>query len=260
MVLSCCAWALTQPEPDALRLLHDLGLKAIDIRPSWLRSEDAASTREQLGLDVICLAASHEKPDGATFDSDDPDAVASMIQHVKQAFDHAAAHGAHWSYVVPDAYRDAQTYDRYAAHLPDIAEHAQNLDIKVCIEHFPGTAFPTVASTLEFIRDTAHPNLYLLFDIGHAQMENEDPAQVLAGAGDRLAYVHLDDNDGVNDLHLALTDGVQTRESLTELLGVLEDLGYEGPMSLEIKNDLPDPLDAVMRSYEIIRELIDERD
>jgi sugar phosphate isomerase/epimerase len=91
-------------------------------------------------------------------------------------------------------------------------------------------------------------------------MANEDPAEVLADAGDRLAYVHLDDNDGINDLHLALTDGVQTRESLRKLLDVLKDLGYEGPMSLEIKNDLPDPLDAVTRSYEIISELIDERD
>ena len=80
MVLSCCAWALTQAEPEALRLLHGLGLTAIDIRPSWLRSEDAASTREQLDLDVICLAATHEKPDGATFDSDNPDAVASMAE------------------------------------------------------------------------------------------------------------------------------------------------------------------------------------
>ena len=259
MNLSCCAWALTQPEPEALGLLSSLGLTSVDIRPTWLRSEDARAARQEHGLDVICLAATHEKPEGATFDSDDPVAVDTMLAHVKEGLDHAASQGARWSYGVPDAYRDAQTYERYATHLTDIAQHAQNLGIKVCIEHFPGTAFPTVSSTLEFIRDTAHPNLYLLFDIGHAQMANENPAEILAEAGDRLAYVHLDDNDGVNDLHLALTDGVQTRESLAELLDVLESVGYDGPVSLEIKNDLPDPLDSVTRSYGIIRELIEER-
>ena len=96
----------------------------------------------------------------------------------------------------------------------------------------------------------------ILFDIGHAQMADEDPREVLSGVGDRLGYVHLDDNDGEQDLHLALTDGVQTTESLEELFVVLRDVGYDGPVSLEIKNDLPDPLDSVTRSYAIARELV----
>ena len=141
-------------------------------------------------------------------------------------------------------------------HYSEIAEHAQSVDIKLCIEHFPGTAFPTVESTLDFIRDTGHPNLYLLFDIGNAQMADEDPAEVLANVGDRLGYVHLDDNDGVNDLHLALTDGVQTPESLGDLFSVLDDVGYDGPVSLEIKNDVPDPLDAITRSFGIASDLM----
>jgi sugar phosphate isomerase/epimerase len=71
--------------------------------------------------------------------------------------------------------------------------------------------------------------------------------------------VHLDDNDGVEDLHLALTDGVQTRASLEDLFAVLDDVGYAGPVSLEMKNDLPDPADAIRRSYEILRELTGDR-
>lgn len=256
MRLSCCAWALNDPEPEALTLLHDLGFSSIDIRPSWLRSDETRSKREELGLDVVCLAATHERPEGATFDSDDFASVEAMTRHVKEGLDHAASQGARWSYVVPDRQVDEQTFERYATHLTDIADHAQSLGVKVCIEHFPGTAFPTVTSTLDFIRDTGHPNLYLLFDIGHAQMADEDPAEVLAGVGDRLGYVHLDDNDGIGDLHLALTDGVQTKKSLADLFSLLEDIGYDGPVSLEIKSDLPDPLDSVTRSYQIITDLM----
>lgn len=256
MKLSCCAWALDGPEEEALQTLSEMGLRCVDIRPSWQRSDSTQAKRSELDLDIICLAASHESPKGATFDSDDVTRVEPMLRHVKEGLDHAASQGATCSYVVPHPPTDDQTYQRYATHYTAIAEHAQPLGVKVCIEHFPGTAFPTVTSTMEFIRDTAHPNLYLLFDIGHAQMADEDPAEVLSDVGDRLGYVHLDDNDGENDLHLALTDGVQTRESLTDLFHVLDDIGYDGPVSLEIKNDLPDPLDSVKRSYAIASELV----
>jgi sugar phosphate isomerase/epimerase len=256
MILSCCAWALNDSEPETLSLLKDMGLSAIDIRPSWLRSNETLQKREELDLEVICLAATHERPEGATLDSDNAGSVEPMVHHIKEGLDHAARQGAHWSYVVPDRLLDDQTFERYATHLTDIADHAQELDIKVCIEHFPGTAFPTVSSTMDFIHDTGHPNLYLLFDIGHAQMANEDPAEVLSNVDDRLGYVHLNDNDGVNDLHLALTDGVQTTDSLAGLLQILDDISYDDPISLEIKNDLPDPLDSVTHSYEIITNLL----
>jgi sugar phosphate isomerase/epimerase len=52
---------------------------------------------------------------------------------------------------------------------------------------------------------------------------------------------------------------VQTRASLEDLFAVLDDVGYAGPVSLEMKNDLPDPADAIRRSYEILRELTGDR-
>ena len=167
----------------------------------------------------------------------------------------AASLGLQWSYVVPEPPGDEHTPQRYAEHYAAIAEHGKSHGIKVCIEHFPGTAFPTVSSTLDFIASTGHDNLYLLFDIGHAQMANEDPRAELTAAGDRLGYVHLDDNDGVGDLHLGLTDGIQTEDSLASLFQVLSDVGYEGPVSLEMKDDLPDPLDAINRSQQLVRRI-----
>ena len=43
-------------------------------------------------------------------------------------------------------------------------------------------------------------------------MSGEDPEAVIANAGDRLGYVHLDDNDGLSDLHWSLLEGVMTEE------------------------------------------------
>ena len=91
-----------------------------------------------------------------------------------------------------------------------IADHAADLEVRVGIEHFPHTALPTIAATLAFLRAVGHDNLYLLLDIGHAQMTDEDVPAAIADAGPLLGYVHLDDNDGVGDQHLALYDGILT--------------------------------------------------
>ena len=89
-----------------------------------------------------------------------------------------------------------------------------------------------------------------------AKVQRNDISQKKEAALDTFCAWVLDDNDGIGDLHLALTDGVQTKESLADLFRVLEDVGYDGPVSLEMKNDLPDPLDAVTRSYQIITDLM----
>jgi len=83
-------------------------------------------------------------------------------------------------------------------------------------------------------------------------MANEDPAAMVRLAGDRLGYVHLDDNDGEQDLHLGLYDGVMTADVLERMLVALDEMGYEGNMSLELKANIPDPLDALKRSREIV--------
>ena len=253
--LSCCVWALEGPEPAILERLHGFGLHCIDVRPSGLHSAAARDRRDTLGLDVCCIAASHELPAGAALDSTDADAVGAARAHIEAALTHAADLGAHCAYVVPEPPVDGDSLERYADLLPGLAEHGANLGVRLCIEHFPGTAMPTVAAALGFLRLIAHPNLYLLFDIGHAQITREEPRAALTAAGDRLGYVHLDDNDGVGDLHLALTDGLQTSESLGRLFATLDEVDYDGPVSLEMKSDLPDPADAIQRSFTIVRDL-----
>ena len=101
------------------------------------------------------------------------------------------------------------------------------------------------------MRAISHPNLYLLFDIGHAQISKEDPAAAIQAAGAQLGYVHLDDNDGVGDLHLGLTDGVLTEGVLQAALAALVNIGYDGEVSLELNPELEDPLTAIKKSREI---------
>jgi sugar phosphate isomerase/epimerase len=252
MTLSCCIWALSGPEKDVLSQVAGLGFTSIDVQPHMLASEVTRKASRDLGLSVACMAASFQMPSGAALDSADEAARRQAVAHLKQGIDHGAALGARAAYVVPGNDGAAAVLDRYSQSLQTAADYAAEAGLKLCIEHFPGRALPTVAATLDFLAGLNHPNLYLLLDIGHLQMSGEAPAATIKAAGDRLGYVHLDDNDGIGDLHWSLLDGVLTEASLRQTFAALDEIGYEGPLSLELSPALADPASALARSREVV--------
>ncbi len=252
MHLSCCIWALTGPENENLRQMAELGFGWIDIQPAMLATPETRNAAARLGLRVSSLGASFDLPPGASLDSPDASARAAALAHVERACAHAANVGASAVYVIPGLDSSQPALTHYANSMAAAAAQAQGHGLKLCIEHFPGRALDTAAAILDFVRAVGHPNLYLLFDSGHIQMRGEDPAAIIEAAGPRLGYVHLDDNDGVGDLHWALLDGVMTEESLLRIFASLQAVGYDGPISLELSPRLPDPVAALAASQKVV--------
>ncbi len=250
--LSCCIWALSGPEDEVLNRIADAGFRWIDVRPYAFSSQDARAGIHARGLSVSCVAASVGVPEGAALDSPDTDAVSDALAHTEKVLAYGADLDAAAAYVVPGVDGSRETLSRYARSLAAAGDRASALGLRLCVEHFPNRALPTASATLDFLREIGHPNLYLLFDIGHAQMSGEDPADTIAQAGSRLGYVHLDDNDGRNDQHLSLMDGMLTEKVLHRTFAALADIGYNGAVSLELSAGLPDPLEALKRSREIV--------
>ncbi len=252
MNLSCCIWALSGTLEEDLKKIAAAGFGWIDIRPHTL------SPGQSLGavLPVSCIALSHGAPAGALLASRDPAAAAHARAYLNGALEYGAAQGATAAYVVPEDDGSLETLSRYADALGAAAEYAATLGLKLCVEHFPGSALPTIAATLGFVRSVDHPNLYLLLDVGHAQMSGEDAAAAIAAAGAQLGYVHLDDNDGRNDSHLALLDGVMSAETLCRTFAALQSSGYQGNVSLELHAELPDPLAALIKSRKVLNEIV----
>lgn len=249
MQQSCCAWALTGPEEDNLTTLAAIGFTAIDIQAKTFQSTTAQAKIQDLGLAICCLAMSFNMADGAALDSANPAGRQAALDHCRAALDQAAALNIATTYVVPG--EDPAALPHFGETLLQVADYAAERAIRVGVEHFPGKALPTAAGTLDYLADLNHPNLYLLLDTGHLQMSKEDPTTVIAAAGDRLAYVHLDDNDGEGDLHWALLDGVLTEEALGAIFAALGPSPYAGPVSLELNPNLPDPAAALSKSRDI---------
>ena len=234
MRIACCIWALSESETDMLRQVRDIGFDTIDIQPMQQRSLESRLLAQELGLKVSCVGASFGMPAGAALDHAEPGCLQSAIDHAIAAIQHGADIGADTVYVIPGANDESTALERYRHSITQLADAAAEHEIKLAIEHFPGTALPTAQDTLAFIRQVDHDNLYLLYDSGHIQMSGEDPEAVISNAGDRLGYMHLDDNDGINDLHWSLLEGVMTDESLIATLRALDAFGYQGALSLEL--------------------------
>ena len=249
MKVSCCVWALPGSPERVLQQAAASGFDAVDVRPFF-----AALAARAAELSTSCVAISHGAPEGTRLDSDDASSVSAAMAYAERGLEYAADIDATTAYVVPDSDAGSDSLDRYGRSLATLGNRASELNIRLCVEHMPGSALPTIAATLNFLHNLDHPNLSLLLDIGHAQMSREDPAAAIAAAGARLGYVHLDDNDGIGDQHLSLTDGILT---LTELRGTLKAVAagpYNGPVSLELHPDLADPLSALMQSLRLVRE------
>ncbi|MCY3553952.1 MAG: sugar phosphate isomerase/epimerase [Gemmatimonadetes bacterium] len=255
MTISCCTWALNGPEADALTAIAGTGLRQIDHRPFDFRSAESRRLISDLELTPACMATGFGMPEHAALDAADADARDAAIEHTRRALEYAHETGIRRAYVLPGEIGDAESLNRYGESVTGLAGVAAGYGIKLCIEHFPGKALATVRDTLDYIAKLGHDNLYLLFDIGHAQISKEDPADSVAAAGDRLGYFHLDDNDGVSDLHWALCDGVLTRDVLKRTLATLDHIGYDGPVSLEMNPGLPDPLAAIESGFRLVRVL-----
>ncbi len=256
MDISCCVWALSTPEENALQHLADLGFAHIDVQALTYTTPSIQAQIDALGMRMRCVGLSFNMEEGAALDSADATARRRAVEHVERGLDQAASSHIDTAYVVPGDEDDLLGY--FSESLIAIADMAAARQIALGVEHFPGKALPTAAGTLAYLEDLAHDNLYLLLDSGHLQISGEDPAAVIAQAGSRLGYAHLDDNDGRSDLHWALCDGVLTRTALRDLLVALNGSAYAGPVSLELHPTLPDPVAALRESVAIVRDILGE--
>ena len=249
MNLAVCVWAIEGAEHAIPARAAAMGFEWIDVRPFAFSSDEARQGIREHGLSVSCVAASFGMPKDAVLGANDRKSAARAASYLDRTLGFTAGLDCATAYVVPD--EDPASLDRYAGELLRVAQRAGELGVRLCVEHFPGTALPTAAETIAFLSEIGHPNLFLLLDIGHAQMSGEDPAAVISNAGSLLGYVHLDDNDGSRDLHLGLTEGILTEAALAECIVALKEIGYRGALSLELNPELADPSDALRRSREI---------
>jgi sugar phosphate isomerase/epimerase len=243
--LAAFATSLPGDFATVLTQIVALGFTHVDLVAEIDRPREQLEALADSGLLVSCMALGRNLPAGHTFDAADVGLRRAALESLQRQVADAARLGATTAYLIPGTLADETALTCFADGCTLLADYAAARMIRLCVEHVPGRALPTAARTLDWLEQVGHAQLGLLLDVGHCLISGEDAASVVRRAGARLGYVHLDDNDGVGDLHWPLLTGRLTLAQLGELVTALRTIGYHGALSLELNPANAEPLDAL---------------
>ncbi len=128
--------------------------------------------------------------------------------------------------------------------------------MRFALEPFPTGELPTVTETIALIRGAASDNLGLVLDTGHATISGEDLGGAARHSRGHIAHVHLNNNDGVIDLHWAPQRGKLAAEDFRGLFTELRDQNYRGKMSIELSKPRP-VVGTITTSRSFVQDLLD---
>jgi sugar phosphate isomerase/epimerase len=231
-----------------------LGFRFVDLVGKRDRSAEELQALAESGLVVQCVSLGRGQVQGRSLDATDITIRRAVLDEMKAQITDAAQLGATHCYLVPGT--DAERLPLFREACEILADHAAERMLRLCVEHFPGRCLSSCAGTLEWLKGVGHPNLLLLLDVGHCLISDEDPTQMIVRAGERLGYVHLDDNDSVGDFHWPLLTGRLTEEMLEAALTVLQPDEFEGGVALELNPANPDPVWALAQSKAIVERMV----
>ncbi len=116
--------------------------------------------------------------------------------------------------------------------LPEAAERGITFLIEnSCETNMAGRYFFMTGQEMrDFIDYVGHPNLKAVWDIGHANMRPTNQYDDIVALGDKLAALHIQDNDGLHDEHTAPFSGTVNMDAVMQ--GLLK-IGYRGYFTFE---------------------------
>jgi sugar phosphate isomerase/epimerase len=235
--------------------IADLGFRHVDLVAELDRPPEQREALANSGLLVSCMALGRNLPPGHALDASDVSVRRATFALLQRQVIDAAQLGATTAYIVPGLDSCETSLTCFGEGCALLTDYAAARGIRLCVEHAPGRALPTAAATLQWLEQVGHPQLGLLLDVGHCLLSNEDAASVVHRAGAQLAYVHLDDNDGIGDLHWPLFTGRLTTAQLTPTLRALCDIRYAGALCLEYSPAIAEPVVALREGRAILEQM-----
>ncbi len=91
-----------------------------------------------------------------------------------------------------------EEWSRSLECLREAADHAKGAGVTLAIEflnRFEVYLVNCAADAVRYVRDAGHPNLRMMYDTFHANIEEKSIAQALSECADHLAHVHVSEND-----------------------------------------------------------------
>ncbi len=138
-----------------------------------------------------------------------------FCSQMHQAIDAAALLGVGYAVLHPNtltspmrSFSRQEQYDRVMTQLAPFVEHANQIGLKVVIENLRVVSGPTLSHRYcqnpeELCEIADALGIGVCWDFGHAHISGLKQSEALSYVGKRLKVLHVNDNFGVDDEHLA---------------------------------------------------------
>ena len=158
----------------------------------------------------------------------DDDIRKVTMKRYSQALEGAKALGAkkivYHSCFYPDAYYLIGWAERMADFYLELMEEGQNQNVEVLMENVFDRKWEPFAEVTERVNRS---DFGLCFDAGHANCYSHATAKEWAdGLRNRINHIHVHDNSGDDDLHLAMGQGTVPWEYILSLFSHRNDVTY----------------------------------
>ncbi len=150
-----------------------------------------------------------------------------------------------------------ESRERLLKSLRYLCIEAERLEQRIVLETltpFESDTCTHLTELQEILDEVDSPMVLGMCDVVPPYVQGEDPADYARVLGNRMAHLHLVDNDGVSDTHLIPGEGnMNLKTILTEMRGA----GYDGTATLElVTNYIDDPSSAAKLALERAKELL----
>ena len=231
---------------NTLEFIEDLGLEYAEIVYQYPHDSISIESLESFNLKYsihapftdVNIASLNEK------------ARLSSIAQIKESLDLANKIGAEAVVIHPGTiaflsnkyFRD-EVYQIANSSIEEIGNYAYDLGVMATIENMP-TFNEMIYTNINDLNDLMMSlDMFMTLDIGHANHSGYAPDEMIF---DSIKHVHIHDNFGDDDSHLALGEGTI---ELKHIVDTLEGKNYSGIYIIEV-NDT----DSVKKSYDYMKE------
>lgn len=108
--------------------------------------------------------------------------------------------------------------------------YAEEYNIKIAIENIGKSITETPEGLLELVDLLDNDIFTICYDVGHANICEQDPVEMIRKLGNRIGCTHIHDNDGIHDSHTLPYYGVIDWEGVMKALA---EVGYKGNLNYE---------------------------
>ena len=134
-------------------------------------------------------------------------------------------------------------YEYANASIKELGDYGKDLGVLTTIENMPtfdGMLYKDINDLHELLVSL---DMYMTLDVGHANHVGYAPDEMIF---DSIKHVHMHDNFGDDDAHLAFGEG---SIDLKGIINRLEEKNYDGIYIIEVNDK-----DSIKKSYEYIKE------